>query len=263
MSMSIKQQYVTKSDCYNTQKTITPKGIMVHSTATPGVNAQSFFTRWNQPGKTVCPHAVLDDKEILQILPWNHRSWHCGRIGNDTHISFEICEPKGITYNANATKMVSYEPDSAENKAYFEAIWKNAVELCVFLCKEYGLTEKDICDHAEGYQLGIASNHGDTKVWFSQHNKTMDDFRADVKAALTETAGSTDGVLYKVQCGAFSKKENAEAMQVKLTDAGFESVIVEIQQTVSTDDYKTLYESLKKDYNNLINDVKAIIEKYE
>lgn len=259
--MPIKQQYVTQSDCYNTQKTITPKGIMVHSTATPGVNAQSFFTRWNQPGKTVCPHAVLDDKEVLQILPWNHRAWHCGRSGNDTHISFEICEPKGITYNANATKMVSYEPDSAENKAYFQAAWNNAVELCVTLCREYGLTEKDICDHAEGYQLGIASNHGDTKVWFSQHNKTMDDFRADVKAALNAPVDTQ--ALYKVQCGAFSKRENAQALQEKLTQAGFASVIVEIQKTVSTDYYKTIYESLKKDYNNLINDVKAIIEKYE
>ena len=43
-----------------------------------------------------------------------------------------------------------------------------------------------------------------------------------------ETATDTNvgGKLYRVQVGAYSKKENAEAMQKKLKAAGFDAVIV-------------------------------------
>ena len=34
-------------------------------------------------------------------------------------------------------------------------------DLCVYLCRLYNLTEKDIICHGEGYKLGIASNHAD------------------------------------------------------------------------------------------------------
>ena len=42
----------------------------------------------------------------------------------------------------------------------------------------------DILCHAEGYRAGIASNHADVEHWWPRHGKTMDDFRAAVKAAL-------------------------------------------------------------------------------
>ena len=42
-----------------------------------------------------------------------------------------------------------------------------------------------IC-HAEGNQLGIASNHADVLHWWPKHGVTMEDFRAAVKAAMEE-----------------------------------------------------------------------------
>ena len=63
-----------------------------------------------------------------------------------------------------------------------------AVELCAYLCKQFGLTEKDIICHSEGYKRGIASNHGDVMHWFPKHGKSMDTFRADVKALLAKDA---------------------------------------------------------------------------
>ncbi len=56
----------------------------------------------------------------------------------------------------------------------------------MYLCKLYGLTEKDVLCHCEGHDRGIASNHGDVMHWFPKHGKTMDDFRAAVKADLEE-----------------------------------------------------------------------------
>jgi len=52
------------------------------------------------------------------------------------------------------------------------AIYKEAVELATYLCKQYILAEKNIIGHYEGYQKKIASNHGDPRYWFSKHQWT-------------------------------------------------------------------------------------------
>lgn len=63
-------------------------------------------------------------------------------------------------------------------------MYREAVELCAYLCKEYDLTEQNIICHSEGYKQGVASNHGDVMHWFPKHGKSMDTFRADVKTLL-------------------------------------------------------------------------------
>lgn len=185
--MKVITKFMTKNDCYKAGRKIKPKGIMVHSTATPGIMAADWFSRWNKSYKAgeinrqVCVHAFLDDKEVWQYLPWDHRGWHGGGSSNDTHIGFEICEPGGFKYGSGST-MIGY--DVAKHQAYFDAVYENAIELCVMLCKQFGLTEKDIICHSEGYKLGIASNHGDVMHWFPKHGKNMDTFRAAVKSKL-------------------------------------------------------------------------------
>lgn len=162
--MKIKQQYITKNDCYKAGRKITPKGIMVHSTATPGVMAEDWYSRWNKPNHEVAVHAFLDDTIVCQHLPWNHRAWHCGASGNNTHISFEMCEPK----------------DWTTNKAYFEKCYLNAVELAAYLCQQYNLKTTSIISHKEGHAKGIASNHGDPDHWWKYFGYNMNKFRADV-----------------------------------------------------------------------------------
>lgn len=184
--MNIIKRFLTRNRCYLAGRTIKPSGIMVHSTATPGATAQNFIKAWDTPDVSVCVHALVDDTGQYQTLPWNARGWHCGSgakgSANNTHISFEICEPGTFKYGGGAT-MIGYDP--AVNQAYFNTVWKNAVDLCVFLCREYGLTEENIICHSEGYALGIASNHADVMHWFPKHGQSMDTFRAAVKAALT------------------------------------------------------------------------------
>lgn len=180
---------MTRNDCYKAGRKINPKGIMVHSTATPGVMAADWFNRWNksyqarETSRQVCVHAFLDDKEVWQYLPWNHRGWHAGGGANNTHIGFEICEPGGFSYGRGST-MVGY--DIKKNEGYFRKAWQNAVDLCVVLCKEYGLNERDIICHSEGNKKGIASNHADVMHWFPKHGEDMDSFRAAVRKALNE-----------------------------------------------------------------------------
>lgn len=185
--MKLITEYMTRNDCYTAGKKIVPKGIMVHSTAVPGIMAADWFSLWNKSyaqgemDREVCVHAFLDDKEVRQYLPWNHRGWHAGRPANDSYIGFEICEPAGFSYTSDAI-MAGY--DAKKNEDYFRKAWQNAVDLCVMLCKEYGLNENNIICHCEGYKLGIATDHADVMHWFPKHNENMDTFREAVKNQL-------------------------------------------------------------------------------
>ena len=234
--MNLKTLLFVNNPCFKTGRSIVPKGIMVHSTGAnnptlkryvgpdDGLLGKNLYNNhWNQdkPGmRQVCVHAFigkLADGSIAtyQTLPWNHRGWHAGGSANNTHISFEICE------------------DGLTDPSYFSAVYKEAAELCAYLCKLYGLTEKNIICHSEGYKLGIASNHGDVMHWFPKHSKSMNTFRAEVKRLLTaaETPAPTEPKkLYRVQVGAYSVKANADAMLAKIKAAGFTDAFIKYSE---------------------------------
>ena len=167
--MNLRKLILTESACYKAGRKITVKGIMVHSTGANNPNLKRYVgpddgllgenqygNHWNTyhpGGREVCVHGFigkLKDGTIAtyQTLPWDHRGWHAGGSANNTHIGFEICE------------------DGLADGTYFKKVYQEAVELCAYLCKEFGLTEKDIICHSEGYKRGIASNHGDVMHWF-------------------------------------------------------------------------------------------------
>ncbi len=185
--MNLHKLIFTENACYKAGRKITVKGIMVHSTGANNpwlkryvgpddglLGKNQYNNHWNTHhpgGREVCVHGFigkLADGTIAtyQTLPWDHRGWHAGGSANNTHIGFEICE------------------DGLADATYFAKVYKEAVELCVYLCKLYGLTEQNIICHSEGYRKGIASNHGDVMHWFPKHGKSMDTFRADVKNLL-------------------------------------------------------------------------------
>ena len=179
----IETQILTKNDCYQAGRTITPKGIMVHSAGVAQPDPEVFCRQWNRPGVEACVHAFVAEERIIQTLPWNWRGWHAGRgergSANNTHISFECCEPAGHTYQGGT--MVGY--DTEKNQRYFQHIFENAVDLCALLCQKYHLDPLEpgvVLCHAEGHQQGIASNHVDVLQWWPKHGVTMDDFRQSV-----------------------------------------------------------------------------------
>jgi len=181
--MNIVQDYTYNADGWNNPDfDPKPTGIMVHSTATPGVMAQDFRDRWDRPDVGASVNAFVDDQVVVQCLPWDKRSGHSDGAANRTHISFEMCEPGGFYYSGGSN-MVGY--DVEKNTPYFEAVYENAAQLCAYLCREYDISPMTgiIC-HSEGYEMGIASNHGDVMHWFPKHGKSMDTFRARVAEIL-------------------------------------------------------------------------------
>ncbi|MFR1754447.1 MAG: N-acetylmuramoyl-L-alanine amidase family protein [Oscillospiraceae bacterium] len=164
-----------------------PRGVMVHSTGANNPNLRRYVqpddgilgvnpndNDWNRPGLDVAVHAFIGltqtgDVAAYQILPWEYRAWHCGGDANDTHVSFEICE------------------DALNDRAYLDQTYQVAMELTAELCRKFGLDPLApgvVIDHAEGAELGIASNHADVDHWWSRFGVTMDDFRAGVAQLL-------------------------------------------------------------------------------
>ena len=173
-----------------------PLGVMLHSTGANNptlrrylapddgvIGENRYNNHWNRPEATACVHAFIGldavgEVRVYQTLPWNYRGWHCGRSGNDTHISIELCE------------------DGLLDEAYQSRCFHLAAELTAEVCRLYGLdplTPGVVVDHAEGYALGIASNHGDVGHWLEKFGKTMDDFRQEVAQIMAQTAPEMPG----------------------------------------------------------------------
>jgi hypothetical protein len=200
--MNLHRLFFTENACYKAGKMMAVKGICVHSSGANNprlcryigpddglLGKNQYNNHWNTDkpgGRQICAHGFigkLADGSIAtyQTLPWDMRGWHGGSGAkgsvNDGWIGFEICE------------------DGLNDGAYFEKVYREAVELCAYLCREYDLQPEYptlIC-HSEAHKLGMASNHADVMHWWPKHGKSMDDFRADVKAAMNEEMAASEG----------------------------------------------------------------------
>ena len=187
--MKLIEKIMTKNPCYTSGRKITVKGLMLHSVGCPQPSAMAFIKNWNSSSyRNACVHAFIDanDGTVYQTLPWNHRGWHCGASGNNTHIGVEMCEPACIKYTGGSTFICS---NVNAAKAAVKRTYDAAVELFAIRCKEYNLNplaKGVIVSHKEGCALGIASNHGDPEHLWNQLGTgyTMDGFRRDVKAKM-------------------------------------------------------------------------------
>lgn len=224
--MELIQSYLTQNPCfqanviqadsrYTVFQTRGPQGLMLHSVGCAQPKAEIFCKRWNDPAyDRACVHAFIDAKTgaVRQTLPWYYRAWHCGGSGNDTHIGVELCESDAIRYIGGASfEVLNRETALADAKRAYDA----AVELFAFLCEKYALDPMTaICSHREGGKRGIASGHVDPEHYWSGLGApyTMDGFRADVAAFLSQTVPALpEGPLYRIQVGAFRNRAYAEA----------------------------------------------------
>jgi N-acetylmuramoyl-L-alanine amidase len=216
--MNLHKLIFVNNPCFIAGKTIIPRGIMVHSTGANNptlkryvgpddglLGTNRYNNHWNNVGtRRVCVHGFigkLADGTVAtyQTLPWNHRAWHCAGKGNDTHIAFEICE------------------DGLKDPVYFNAVYKEATELCAYLAQMYGISVQNIIGHYEGHKLGIANNHGDPKNWFPKFGKSMDTFREEVRMLLGGSVPAAPIDVPDVNV-TLTRQENADALGKKIGD---------------------------------------------
>ena len=196
--------FMRQSTWYKGAGTVPVRGVLIHSTGInnpyisryvqPDDNAPDreqllkllgknrYNNDWNHIVRKAGVHAWIGkltsgEVSCVQAGEWNKKAWGCdsGKKGscNNGWIQFEICE------------------DSLKDPAYFQAVYREAVELTAYLCVTYkldplgtvaykGVRVPVILCHQDSYKLGFGSNHGDVLHWFPRMGKTMDDFRADV-----------------------------------------------------------------------------------
>ena len=145
---------------------IIPTMIIIHSTASPGVKAGEWFSRWNHSLRKVGIHAFIDDLEFWQYLPFNMWAWGVGGKANGYSIQIEMCEDEGW------------------DEGYFRKVLANTIKKVAEWCVKYNIPVSRVIAHYEAYLAGLGSNHGDPRHWWSKFGYTMDNFRADVQKAI-------------------------------------------------------------------------------
>ena len=176
--LQIQRKLLTESDCYKAGKPLAPRGVVVHSTGVDQKRISAYTSQWNRPGVRACVHGLLglNDRGGLcftQTLPFEMRCWGCGSGPkgslNDSHIQFEICETLG-------------------DGVWCRETYAAALELCLSLCRLYGIPPEAVVCHSEAHALGKASNHGDVMHWWPRFGLSMEGFRAELQERLEEEA---------------------------------------------------------------------------
>lgn len=211
-----------------------PQGIMLHSVGCAQPNAQVFLRLWNQEGVQIGVHGIVDGLtgNTYQCLQWNWQGWHAGGTANRTYIGIEMCEPAQIKYKGYSDQFYISDSDKPDASLIVARTYTGAVSTFAHLCLQYDLDpleEGVILSHNEGGKKGIASGHTDPEhLWKGLGLPyTMKGFRSDVNAVKKKLAEKTkDGVLYRVQCGAFSRLDYATEYRERLKKAGFDDAFI-------------------------------------
>ena len=202
MSLNLIKLYQKQSSWYKGTTTGVPVGICFHDTGCNNNTLKRYVqpndddanraemlakigtnynkNDWNHKAVSAGVNAwigLLGDGSIatVQAGPWDYRPWGVGSGSNGSlngdkrdprtpfWIQFEICE------------------DDLQDGMYFRAVYREAAQLCAYLCREYGISVENIVCHKEAHRQGYASDHGDVEHWWPKLGKTMDDFREEVR----------------------------------------------------------------------------------
>jgi hypothetical protein len=160
----------TQNDCYikNNGATTTQTGIVVHSTGANNTSIKrysqpsnndpnrtellslignnSYGNSWNRSGVSKAVHyfvGKIADGTIasVQNLPESYYCWGVGKGSKGSYnyapnarIQFEICE------------------DNLGNADYFNAVMREAQELCADICYRHDWNADKVCSHKEAYK---------------------------------------------------------------------------------------------------------------
>lgn len=164
-------------------------------------------------------YGVGYDGKIGMYVEEKNRSWCTSSRANDQRaITIEVAS--GAT----------------EPYAFNDAAYTRLIELCIDICKRNG-KNKVVWFGGKDKTLAYEPADGEMVLtvhrWFANKScpgswmyARMDDLASKVNAALSNTTNRT---LYRVQVGAYYKKENAENMLAKLKAAGFDGFIATVE----------------------------------
>ncbi len=163
---------------------ITITGIVLHSIGCPQPSAQVMANAFNKSTVSASVHGFIEPGKYIETAPTREtvgkakKCYHVGGDWNSSRIGLEMCEPSNITYVSGATWTST---DQAAALEWFSNCTVTAAYVIADLCIFHGLDVSAISTHAEAYQLGKGSNHGDPAHIWDVMGYTIEDFRADVQ----------------------------------------------------------------------------------
>lgn len=203
----------------------------------------------------ISPHCVVGQVSVESLgnmfaNPSRKASSNYG-IGADGRVGMYV-EEKNRSWctssNDNDQRAVTIEcaSDTTAPYAFNDVVYNRLIELCVDICKRNGKSKLIWINDktkALSYEPKLDEMLITVHRWFANKScpgdwlySRLGNVADEVTKRLSSgnnsneenSNSSSKKVLYKVQCGAFSKRENAESLQKRLKSSGFDSFIVEV-----------------------------------
>lgn len=239
MAINIIKRTSTHNTNYIGRRNITR--IVIHYTA--GVSSKTGSARnaaaWfaNPACLDGSADFIVDDSEIVQYTPDvdTYLTWHCG----DNRWNTPGGTFYGVCTNANSIGIEiccnndNYDKDDPANspKWYFtDAAVNKAIELTKYLMQKYGIDADHVIRHYDVSGKPCPGVRG-WNTWGSTEEKWLA-FKQKLGSATTTTTttntktDTTSKTLYRVQCGAFSIKANADKLAAELKGKGYKDAFV-------------------------------------
>lgn len=166
-----------------------------------------------------CNYGIGSDGRISLIVEEKNRSW-CSSSGEN--------DQRAITIECASDKTAPY--------AMNDAVYQSLINLCVDICKRNGKTkllwfgdkDKSLNYEPKDDEMVITVHR-----WFANKSCPGDWLYSrlgDLAAKVTAQLGgkSDEGVLYRVQVGAYTVRANADAQLAKVKTAGFDTYMIQV-----------------------------------
>lgn len=177
------------------------KYITIHETGNKNKGANALnHAKYINNGSSATWHYTVDDKQIIQHFEDTVQCWHAGDgmgDGNLNSIGIEMC----VNSDGDFNKTIA-----------------NTIELVKYLMNKHNIPIENVVQHNKWSGKNCPANirSGKPITWNTFINK--------IKNKSTE-----NNILYKVQVGAFSNKENAIKLSNELKKLGYDNFIVEVK----------------------------------
>lgn len=210
---------------------ITPHCFVGQVTAAEGANA--FY---NKKDNASCNYVIGRDGKIALIVEEKNRSW-CSGGKNGTFDNGKIFPlHEGGSWNDNRAITIECASDKDAPYKFTDSCYNSLVDLCTDICRRYGkqrlVWAGNLWYQVKSDELAISLHR-----WFAAKACPGDwligklpELAAEVTRRLqkdNKTPTEDNKTLYRVQTGAFSKKENAEKYAEDLNKKGIKTIIKE------------------------------------
>lgn len=186
------------------------------------------------PKDASCNYVIGKEGRVCLVVDEANRSWCSGGSGGEFDNGKIFPKGQGGDWNDNRAITIECASDSDNPYTVTDACYKKLVDLCTDICRRYN-KKRLIWAGSLWYQVKPDELALTAHRWFaakacpgnylySKFGELADEVTKRLASGESQT---TDGTLYRVQTGAFSKKENAENYASELNKQGIKTVIKE------------------------------------